>query len=144
MTSLAYKTTYDTLTTEGLPKRGTRDWYLAKRARKLGRVKGRGRVAKFREIARYKPVLIADLILGRLPRILESEFWFYVWHVDGLCVYCKAKLTKQNHTLDHVIPRAQGGGQLGRQNLMPCCQACNWTKADKPLLVFLSERLEHL
>ena len=40
MTGLAYKTDYDTLTTKGLPERGTRDWYLEKRARKLGRAKG--------------------------------------------------------------------------------------------------------
>ena len=83
---------------------------------------------------------IEDLVSGRLPRILVSEFWHYVWYVEALCVYCNTKLNKQNRTLDHVVPRAQGGGALGYDNLVPCCQKCNWTKADKRLLVFLSEQ----
>lgn len=136
---LAYKTDYDTLSTNGLPK-GTREWYLAKRLRKLGYVKGGGRLARFREIAKYKPVSIVDILNDRMPRICETMFWFYVWHVDPLCVYCGVKLTKRNRTQDHVIPRSKGGGQLGRTNLAPCCQDCNWDKADQSLLRFLANR----
>lgn len=138
----AFKSNYDTLTTHGLPERGTREWYLAKRARKLGRTKGGGRAAKFREIAKFKPLSLDNIISGKLPRVYVSEYYFYLWNVGPLvCVYCNARLTKTNKTQDHVIPRAQGGAQLGRDNLMPCCRRCNWEKADKSLLLYLCERM---
>lgn len=134
------KTTYDTLTTH-LPERGSREWYLAKRARKLGRHKGGGRAVKFREIRRFKPITLEQIIAGAIPKVFESEYYFYLWNAGPLlCVYCGDKLTKFNKTQDHVIPRADGGSQLGRDNLMPCCRGCNWEKADTKLLLFLLER----
>lgn len=144
MTTALHKTNYDTLTT-GLPERGSREWFLAKRARKLGRHNGGGRAAKFREIGRFKPVSMDTLLFGRMPKVYVSEYYFYLWNVGPLvCVYCHEKLTKHNRTQDHIIPRAHGGGDLSRDelrdNLMPCCRDCNWRKADKSLLIFLYDR----
>jgi hypothetical protein len=137
-TMKALKTDYDTLTITENPDRGSREWYLAKRARKLGYTKGGGRIAKFREIAKHKPITIEDVIADRMPRVYESEFWFHVWNVGQvMCVYCGDKLTRENRTQDHVIPRAKGGGRMGRENLVPACQYCNWAKADLDLLTFL-------
>ena len=44
------------------------------------------------------------------------------------CAYCGRK---HPTTLDHVIPRAQGGKQH-RQNLIGACGACNLEKSDQP------------
>ena len=138
--SAAFKTTYDTLTIN-LPERGTREWFLAKRARKIGRFNGGGKVAKFREIGRFKPVSLDIILIGSLPKVYVSEYYFYLWNVGPLvCTYCNEKLNKYNKTQDHVIPRASGGSELGRDNLMPCCRDCNFEKADKSLLVFLLDR----
>lgn len=141
MSLTAHKTDYDTLTTN-LPERGTREWYRAKRARKLGRFKGGGKAAKFREISRFKPVSIHTVLYGALPKVYISEYYFYLWNMGSLlCVYCYRKLTKRNKTQDHVVPRAHGGRSVP-ENLMPCCQDCNWQKADKSLLMYLAERAE--
>jgi len=134
----AHKKNYDTLSTTDLPERGTREWYLAKRARKLGRARGGGRAGKFREINRHKPVSIDQIIADKMPKHSESEYWFYVWNVGVCrCVYCGAKLNRENRTQDHVVPKAKGGTHLGRTNLMPSCQRCNWDKSDRSLLEFL-------
>ena len=44
----------------------------------------------------------------------------------GLCAYCgNAPAT----VLDHVKAIARGGKSLP-QNMVPCCDSCNWTKRD--------------
>jgi hypothetical protein len=69
---MLHKTNYDTLSSRGL-SRGSRDWFLAKRARKLGHAEGGGRLAKFREIARFMPVSVEQVVRGELPKVAESE-----------------------------------------------------------------------
>jgi hypothetical protein len=142
---MLHKTNYDTLSTRGLSK-GSRDWFLAKRARKLGHAEGGGRLAKFREIARFMPVTVDQVVNDQMPKVAESEYWFYLWNVGPvLCVYCNGKLTRTTKTKDHVIPRARGGGSLGRDNLMPCCRDCNGRKGSKTLLEYMltRSRVEH-
>jgi hypothetical protein len=51
----------------------------------------------------------------------------------GLCVYCLAPAT----TVDHVEPLANGGSNRV-ENLAPCCAACNSSKCDQGLLVWLA------
>lgn len=49
---------------------------------------------------------------------------------DYQCQYCGEFFVSQNLTLDHVIPRAQGGLDVW-ENLVTCCQPCNGRKADR-------------
>ncbi len=137
-----HKTHYDTLSTSSLAAEPrSRSWYLQRRARKLGLAPGGGRLAKFREVSRYVPTSVEEVVEDRLTRVVESEYWFFVWNVgDVLCVYCNVKLTRTSKTKDHVIPRARGGAQLGRTNLVPACRDCNGHKGHKSLLVFLCTR----
>ncbi|NJK31547.1 MAG: hypothetical protein HC927_03530 [Deltaproteobacteria bacterium] len=122
----------------GLPERGTPAWYLYKRKlRETGR-RG-GRMARFREIARYKKLSIEDTLAGQLDPVFESEYRYFVWNVEPvLCAYCNTRLTKQTRTRDHVVPRSRGGGN--RDNLVPACGGCNRAKGDKPLLAWLIQR----
>lgn len=46
------------------------------------------------------------------------------------CQYCDKKLTASQVTIDHVLPRAQGG-VTSFTNCVVCCQICNNKKADK-------------
>ena len=46
------------------------------------------------------------------------------------CQYCGKKLTASQITIDHVLPRAQGG-ITSFTNCVVCCQICNNKKADK-------------
>ena len=45
------------------------------------------------------------------------------------CQYCGSK---QDLTLDHVVPRRLGG-EDSWENLVTCCRRCNGKKSDKPL-----------
>ncbi len=46
------------------------------------------------------------------------------------CQYCGIKLTASQITVDHVMPRAQGG-TTSFTNCVVCCQICNNKKADR-------------
>ena len=46
------------------------------------------------------------------------------------CQYCGHKVTTTSMTVDHVVPRAQGG--ITRwENVVTCCQDCNAKKKDR-------------
>ena len=73
----------------------------------------------------------------------KHELWIATdWH----CAYCgKDMLQKQNDgtflplysdmTLDHIIPRSQGGSSQ-KFNLRPSCRKCNNLKADHSIEKF--------
>ena len=50
----------------------------------------------------------------------------------GACQYCFSKLTRNEITYDHVVPRAKGG-KTSWDNIVLACEACNRKKADKTL-----------
>lgn len=141
----ALKTSYDTLTT-GLHRTTvdrTPAYYLEKWKRRHGLIQrsGGGKIEKFRRISRFQGISVRDIIEDRLPRVITSEYHFYRWNVGKLiCIYCNCELDRDNKTQDHVIPRARGGSQLGRDNLEPACIDCNSAKGDKSLLEFLLTR----
>ncbi|MEW6211238.1 MAG: HNH endonuclease [Acidobacteriota bacterium] len=47
------------------------------------------------------------------------------------CQYCLRVFAPQDLTLDHIIPRSQGGDSSW-DNLVACCRACNNRKGDHP------------
>lgn len=50
---------------------------------------------------------------------------------DGYtCQYCGAELPGSQLTIDHVIPRAQGGGSRW-ENVTTACEPCNHKKGDR-------------
>lgn len=52
------------------------------------------------------------------------------------CHYCGTKLTMDDLTIDHVIPRANGGGNEN-ENLVASCQECNQLKGTIPYKIFV-------
>jgi hypothetical protein len=51
---------------------------------------------------------------------------------EGCCAYCGADVSSAGFVVDHVYPRALGGGNdLG--NLLPACSPCNTSKGKKTL-----------
>jgi 5-methylcytosine-specific restriction endonuclease McrA len=61
------------------------------------------------------------------------------FYPDGRCSYCGDPMGDDD-TVDHVVPRAEGGAALGIGNLVPACKCCNNAKADLTLLEFLWRR----
>ena len=57
----------------------------------------------------------------------------------GLCVYCRADLTKTEKHVDHIVPLAKGGSN-GRENLQYLCRPCNQAKSAKHPNDFARER----
>jgi 5-methylcytosine-specific restriction endonuclease McrA len=56
-----------------------------------------------------------------------------LWLRDGgRCVYCEAKVTLNSFTIDHVLPRSQGGTSSW-DNLVTSCQSCNNRKGNRRL-----------
>jgi 5-methylcytosine-specific restriction endonuclease McrA len=48
---------------------------------------------------------------------------------DGQCQYCSSLITKEESTIDHVLPISKGG-KTSWQNCVAACGKCNASKAD--------------
>jgi hypothetical protein len=65
-----------------------------------------------------------------------SEVRQLVFAKHGLkCWYCGMRLFRRTATLDHVQPRHLGGSDEP-ENLVPCCQDCNFLKGHRTLEQF--------
>ena len=59
------------------------------------------------------------------------------------CHYCGDKVTEDNVTLDHLIPRSKGGDN-SRENLVTCCLECNSIKGGRTFQEAAPDLLEKL
>lgn len=54
---------------------------------------------------------------------------------DNNCIYCDEKLTSKTFTVDHIIPKSQGG-EDSLDNCKPCCKFCNTLKSNMSITQF--------
>lgn len=73
------------------------------------------RLLKFARIGRRSPPLCRANVLAR------DHF---------KCQYCSLELTAKEATLDHVVPRSQGG-KTSWENIVCCCPPCNRKKGGR-------------
>lgn len=76
------------------------------------------------------PSIVALKEYRRVPRhaaFTRANLWL---RDGGKCVYCQAKLTTEDVTFDHVMPRSRGGGSSW-ENIVCACAPCNNRKADR-------------
>jgi CRISPR-associated endonuclease Csn1 len=66
------------------------------------------------------------------PSIKRNEC---VERQNCICLYCGTTITLLNCELDHIVPRAGGGGSR-RDNLVAVCIVCNKSKGKMPFSVF--------
>jgi 5-methylcytosine-specific restriction endonuclease McrA len=79
----------------------------------------------------YLPSVIRLLVYKRVPMRLQVTTRRSILMRDGYrCQYCGLRLHGSELTLDHVIPRAQGGSNRW-ENLVACCRKDNHRKADR-------------
>lgn len=75
------------------------------------------------------PSIIRLLFLARLPRLQRKLTRFEVFNRDRfICQYCGRETREL--TLDHVVPRSQGGEHRW-ENIVSACIPCNHHKASR-------------
>ena len=79
--------------------------------------------------------------LGPPPPLVESRKILY-GQQEGYCNGCGHHFLARNLTVDHIIPRGNGGTSH-RENLQLLCQACNSMKGARPM-EYLRVRLAQL
>jgi 5-methylcytosine-specific restriction endonuclease McrA len=63
-------------------------------------------------------------------------------HFNCQCVYCGETYELNELTLDHVIPRFNGGQTITR-NLVPSCRKCNQNKGTNNWLTWMRQTFGH-
>ena len=43
---------------------------------------------------------------------------------EGICHYCEKKFTRDELTMDHIVPVSRGGKST-KSNIVACCKECN-------------------
>jgi len=57
-------------------------------------------------------------------RRLKISQWWKRRCSDGVCYFCKRKITPKELTMDHIVPIIRGG-KSSRGNVVPACKGCN-------------------
>jgi len=79
----------------------------------------------------YLPSVIRLRTYKHIPIRMQLVTRKNVYVRDGYrCNYCGHKFRGDQLTLDHIIPKAQGG-RSSWENLTACCQKCNREKDDR-------------
>lgn len=60
-------------------------------------------------------------------RELRQSQWWKRKRSNGICHYCGEKFPPGDLTMDHIVPIARGGRSV-KNNVVPCCKACNTKK----------------
>ena len=71
---------------------------------------------------------------------LRKSRWWQTLITQAECYYCLKKLEKEEVTMDHIVPLAQGGKST-RGNIVPACKPCNTEKRDRTAFAFFSEKI---
>lgn len=74
------------------------------------------------------------IILVRYEGVMRKEAKFNRLNIfrrdAGTCQYCSKKFSRSELTIDHVVPRTQGGKSVW-DNVVCCCVACNRKKGGR-------------
>lgn len=74
---------------------------------------------------------------GGESELTEKDWEFSVKYFNGKCAYCGEYTS--NPTKDHIKP-LHAGGELTRNNVIPCCKRCNSSKKDNEMLSWFQKQ----
>lgn len=57
-------------------------------------------------------------------RKLKKSQWWQNKINEGVCHYCHQKFSRDELTMDHIVPLSRGGKST-KSNIVPCCKNCN-------------------
>lgn len=75
-------------------------------------------------------VIVLTEYAGYPKRRLTYSKRLVIERDDYVCQYCRRQLTSTSATIDHVLPRAQGGKSTF-ENTVAACSPCNMRKANR-------------
>ncbi len=71
------------------------------------------------------------------------EFRLAAWHRQkGRCMWCRGTVRPDAATLEHIVPRSEGGGS-DAANLGMACGPCNWHRDRTPKILSFLRLLRH-
>ena len=73
-------------------------------------------------------------------RELRKSQWWKQKLAQGLCHYCEKKFSKEELTMDHIVPMARSGRST-KGNVVVCCKTCNSDKGRKTPVEITMETL---
>lgn len=63
-------------------------------------------------------------------RELRASQWWKRKCAKRICYYCNNIFPAKELTMDHIVPISRGGKST-KNNVVPCCKACNTEKKSK-------------
>jgi 5-methylcytosine-specific restriction protein A len=57
-------------------------------------------------------------------REMRGSSWWKQQVGKGVCYHCEKKFSKENLTMDHLIPLSRGG-RSSKKNIVVACKGCN-------------------
>ncbi|MEW6162406.1 MAG: HNH endonuclease [Nitrospirota bacterium] len=63
---------------------------------------------------------------AKAQRLRKSQWWKRKC-AEGVCYYCKRKISPRELTMDHIAPIIRGGKST-KGNIVPVCKECNKKK----------------
>ena len=79
---------------------------------------------------KYPAVIILNSYISKRSFSIPCNRRNVFWRDDYICQYCGNKFSYGNLTMDHVIPKSQGGHRTWI-NITTACRKCNSKKANK-------------
>lgn len=90
----------------------------------------------------YEKIISSPSISMAMPSVIITKKYYknryipefskinLLYRDDFTCQYCGKKFSDKDLTMDHVIPKSQGGKKIF-DNIVMSCRKCNELKADK-------------
>jgi 5-methylcytosine-specific restriction endonuclease McrA len=60
---------------------------------------------------------------ARAKELRKSQWWQDKLN-EGICYYCRKQFTREELTMDHIVPVSRGG-RSNRGNIVASCKQCN-------------------
>lgn len=57
-------------------------------------------------------------------KALKKSLWWQKQLSQGICYYCKGKFSRDQLTMDHIVPLIRGG-KTKKGNIVAACKECN-------------------
>jgi hypothetical protein len=67
-----------------------------------------------------------------------SDYRKRLWNRDPNCTYCGKRIAHGSTTLDHIVPKSQGGLDTP-SNLLLACERCNQAKDARSLVEWIQD-----